>query len=251
MTELYSGTPGSGKSLHAAYRIIEAIEQGKYIIANFPIDMQYFYKRAKKRKKVGSFYFVANSHITPKGLRDFAKANLKPCEEHQCLVVLDECGCIFNPRAWNSKGRQDWIDFLINHRKYGYDILMIAQSDMLVDKQIRPLIEKEYKHRSIKNFQFFGWLLNLLVGGLFIAVEYWYTAKLKCSTSLFKLNKRKANIYNSYKIFDYGEGYQYDENIYSENQIKVAIPMRVKKKGNRSGKGGRGLTPSRAARAQA
>ena len=42
MTELYSGTPGSGKSLHSAYRLIEQIEKGKTVIANFPINMNYF-----------------------------------------------------------------------------------------------------------------------------------------------------------------------------------------------------------------
>ena len=230
MTELYSGTPGSGKSLHSAYRLIEQIEKGKTVIANFPINMNYFNKRVKRKKPVGDFYFVANSEITPKGLRDFAKANLKPCEEHQCLVCLDECGCIFNPRAWNAKGRQDWIDFLINHRKYGYDILMIAQSDMLVDKQIRPLIEKEFKHRAIKNFQLLGALLNFFLRGLFICCEFWYTAKLKCGTSFFRLNRRKANIYNSYKIFDYGEGYSYDENVYKDKQIKPTVASKLKQR---------------------
>lgn len=41
---LYSGTPGSGKSLHATYDLIDYIKSGRGVIANFQVDTSYFKK---------------------------------------------------------------------------------------------------------------------------------------------------------------------------------------------------------------
>lgn len=197
MIELYSGTPGSGKSLHCAYEIISALKMGKNVIANFPIDLGYF-----KKPPRGKFYYIPNSKISIKILKCFSKSRHKAFKENQTLFVLDECGILFNPRSWKDSDRTKWLEFFSQHRKLGYNILLISQADIMIDKQIRAQIEIEHKHRSVRNYKTFGFLISLIVGGLFMNVQYWYPCRLKIGTSFFLYNGKKAKIYDTFRIFE-------------------------------------------------
>jgi zona occludens toxin (predicted ATPase) len=206
MIFLYSGTPGSGKSLHAAYKIWASLKVIKRpVIANFPISFDklsknIFGKRLKDADNIESrFTYLDNQSLTVKYLQDFALEHHKLNREGQTLLIIDECAMMFNSRMWDMKGRQEWIFFFQQHRKLGYDIILIAQHDRLIDRQIRAFIETEYKHRAIKNYKFFGWILSLIFRGLFISIEYWYGTRLRCSSEMFVLNRRKASIYDTFK----------------------------------------------------
>lgn len=238
MIDLYSGCPGSGKSLQAAYRIIEWLEMGKSVIANFPINMGYFEQRIKRKKTVGEFYCVENWQLKPLQLRLFSHKHLEPCKEHQALIVIDECGSLFNTRMWNAADRMEWIMFLQNHRKYGYDIMLVSQSDIMIDKQIRPFIETEYRCRDIRNFRTLGLIVALLCGGhLFCKVEMWYQNGLRCGSEFFFLNKRKANIYNTYKLFDTNINRENSKDLVCEYD-DLAIPKpKIGKKSRKKRKG--------------
>jgi zona occludens toxin (predicted ATPase) len=194
---LYSGTPGSGKSLRAAYKIISWLKSGRGVVANFPIDMGYF-----KKRKTGTFTYLDNQSLTVNALKDYAREHHKPFREHQTLLVIDECAAMFNSRTYGKGDRMDWIFFFQQHRKLGYDVILISQSDRLIDRQIRAFIETEFKHRALKNYKTFGWLVSLISGGLFVSVEYWYGVHLRCGSEFFRLHKKKAAIYDSFKIFE-------------------------------------------------
>lgn len=197
MIRLFSGTPRSGKSLHAAYELIDWILDGHDVIANFPIDKLYF-----KRKPNGRFFYWDNAKFTPERLKLFAETRHIPFKEQQTLVVIDECGRFFNPRLWKDTSRMSWLTFFAQHGKLGYDIILIAQMDKQIDKQVLGLIEEEHKHRAVKNYKWFGKLLDLIMGGLFVDVTYWYPCRLKIGSSFLVLNARKANIYDTFKIFE-------------------------------------------------
>lgn len=199
MIYLYSGTPGSGKSLRAAYKLIESIKIGKSVIANFPIDETYFKPR---KKPYGNFDYVNNQELTVDFLKTYAKLFHEPYREHQTLLIIDECASIFNSRSWDKGDRQEWIYFFQQHRKLGYDVILISQNDRLIDRQIRAFIETEWKHRAIKNYKTFGFLLSSFTGGMFCAVEYWYGMHLRCGSEMFFINRKKAKIYDTYKIFE-------------------------------------------------
>ena len=195
--DIYTGTPGSGKSLHCAYKMIGLLKLRKNLIANFPIDLGYF-----KKKKIGKFLYLNNQELTPKYLKEYAKENHKIGREHQTTLIIDECAAIFNSRSWDKGDRMEWIYFFQQHRKLGYDVILISQNDRLIDRQIRAFIETEYKHRAIKNYKTFGFLLSFFLGGMFCSIEYWYGTNLRCSAEYFLLNRRKAKIYDTYKIFE-------------------------------------------------
>lgn len=211
MITLYTGTPGSGKSLHAAERIFNTlVYDRKPVIANFMINKDIVHYRDAKakakgqRRKTGHFYYFADDVVTPKLLYRFARKFLKPKKESQCLLVLDECSAddLFNCRCWNNKGRSDWITFFRQHRKLGFDVLLITQSDKLIDKAIRSFVEYEIKHRKANNYQLFGKLLGFLSGGaLFFAIEYWYGVREKVGTTLFRYKKYMGDMYDTFKVF--------------------------------------------------
>jgi hypothetical protein len=214
MIMMYTGTPRSGKSLHAAERIYRRMMRGYTVIANFEINMEVF---PPNRKKLGQFICVDNYDLDPEELQRYAVKNLKRTktgiEEGQILLVIDECQMLFNTRDWNVKNRMKWVKFFSQHGKYGYDIILITQFDRMIDRQIRAMVEYEVKHRKIGNFGFIGlaisWMTRILSfgrnRGLFIALTYWYGNRSKLGKEFFQCKPRYMRFYNSYKLFDTAE----------------------------------------------
>lgn len=201
MITLYSGTPGSGKSYHAAKDLIARFRRGGGIIANFPLKVP---DNIKPKKELRVAYWD-NSEITPQRLVAYALKYHKMGVEGQTLIVVDEAQVIFNCRDFHAKDRADWVKFFSQHRKLGFNMLLITQNDRMLDRQIRVLIENEVKHRKLNNYGFGGGVLSLLTFGStwFIAIEYWYGGnKLLLSREVFRYNKRVSEIYDSYRMFD-------------------------------------------------
>lgn len=198
MIYLYSGTPGSGKSLHVARDIRDQLRIKKRpCIANFDINPDTGgYKSL--------FSFVPNDRLTPDFLYDFASKFWKkrPVREDSILLVIDEAQLVFNSRSWNQGQRMDWIEFFSQHRHFGYKIVLIAQFDRMLDRQIRSLIEIETNHRKMGNFGMKGLLLSLpFRGRLFLAVSYYYGLKEKVSTSWLLPRRKYFRLYDSYSRF--------------------------------------------------
>ena len=195
---LYTGTPGSGKSLHATGLVLRMLAKKKYVIANFALS---FTPKEIKRGYDKYFFYMQNSEITVETLVEFAIDHnfFKIMQESQALVVIDEAGGRFNCRetATKNSDRAEWIDLFSQHRKIGYDFILVAQNDRMLDRQIRGYIETEKKHRKVNNFG----PLWLLPFPAFIAIEHWYTAKLKVGSEMFLFSKKVANHYDSMKMF--------------------------------------------------
>lgn len=197
MISLYSGTPGSGKSLHCADTIIRWSRLGYPVIGNFTVDLSR-YKRA-------DYTYCPNHRLTPQFLIDYSRNRFgpKPPKEGSILLVIDECQMLFNAREWQDSYRIGWPAFFQQHRKYGYDIILISQFDRMVDRQIRSLIEYEIIHRKMSNFGIQGKLLSLFFGGnTFIAVKRWYPLRERLGAELFHARKSLYGIYDSYATFD-------------------------------------------------
>lgn len=205
MITLYSGTPGSGKSLHVAYKIIDFVKFGKPVMANFPIDETYFNRGRKKDKpppkRYGTFYYLTPEELTPELLINHARQHHKCGKEGQTLLIIDECSLMFNSRDWKMQDRMSWIRFFQMHRHFGFDIILVCQHDRMLDRQIRAFIETEKKHRNAKNYKIWGMIIYYLTGGLFVSLEYWYGAHLFCGSEFFLLNRKKAKIYNTHAMF--------------------------------------------------
>lgn len=206
----YSGKPGSGKSLHAAKVIDEWVCQGKNVITNFPLNEHFWDKRKKKGKKVGIVLSETRENLLRFGIKGFVgfsknfhKSSDGAMIEKQTLVVFDECQTMFNARTWNEEGRLDWVDLFSQHRKFGFEFILISQNKDKVDKQIRELFQFNYEHRNLKYFKTFGFLLSWIVGGNFFVVIINSMDFGKKDHSEFRIGqKRYYKLYNSYLVFD-------------------------------------------------
>lgn len=193
MISLYSGTPGSGKSLDVARLIYYRIKLGKTVIANFPVDTVQI-----KGQHNGEFVFMDNEQLTPAALIRYSMQ--KPRKEGEILLIIDEAQILFNTREWGKSDRKTWNTFFTQHRKLGYEIVMVAQFDQMLDKQIRALFEYEYIHRKITNYGWRGWLMAPLLGS-FIKVQYWYPVRERVGAETFRFHKKWAAIYDTNRMF--------------------------------------------------
>ena len=207
MIELYSGTPGSGKSLHAAGDIRDALNKrrgvDRPVIANFEVNTEGV-------RRPQAFHYVSNQELTPEWLTTFADdfwmSVDRPFSEDYLLLVLDEVTILFNSRMWQDKGRRgmgdsrmDWLEFFSQHRKYGYRVILIAQNSKMVDNQFRYLIDDEVNHRKVSHMGMIGGLIGGIFGGkLFMRVRYLYQSHERLGMQLNVFNRRDAAMYDSY-----------------------------------------------------
>lgn len=202
MIELYSGTPGSGKSLHAAETIYWRLRKGKPVICNFPVEPGYI------KGYQDTLYCLSNDQITPEVLYEFSNAYFSESgidfQEDSILLVIDEAQLLFNARSWDAVGRAGWLSFFTQHRKYGYLVILVAQNDRMLDRQVRSLIEYENVHRKVSNFGIFGWIVKKLCFNqeVFISVRRWYPLKERVDSYWFLAFKRYYQIYNTRAVFD-------------------------------------------------
>lgn len=224
--DFYTGTPGSGKSYHCAIEIYNAIRNGKNVIGNIEVNTSAIPPKGNQLK--GDYIFINNEEWLNNSIREMKKdkngkirlvqANdVFSCVQglrgyafnfhernkkgqfklHQTLLVLDECSDLFNSRSWNRSDRLTWISFFRQHRKLGYDCILISQDDKSIDKQIRSILETQYLHRNISNYKKMGKMLSFPFGGnLFVTIksQYGYSKKDAKTGSKF--------IYGSNKYFD-------------------------------------------------
>lgn len=202
MIELYSGTPGSGKSLHTAREIRSRLRMHKrYIIGNFAVNT----KAIKKCK--GNYIMVMNDRLTPDRLLQFSRRLSRHLgrrlKEGEILLIIDEAQLLFNAREWQNIARNGWLSFFSQHRHYGFDIILAAQFDRMLDRQIRSLLEYESVHRKVSRFGTIGFFVGLLThDNLYVVVKRWYPIKERIESSMFIGTKRIFSIYDSYNHFD-------------------------------------------------
>ena len=199
---LYSGTPGSGKSLHATDRIYRRLKRGMPVIANYNLD-------SKVIPHPELFHYVDNSELNPKWLVDFAREWFCTHRfgEDRILLVVDECQLLYNSRDWRDEDRKAWLQFYSQHRKYGYCVILVAQFDLMIDKQFRSLLEYEYIHRKVSNFGVVGWLLSLLfLGRMHVCIHRYYPLNQKLGSSWFLARRSLFNLYDSYGDFQRLDG---------------------------------------------
>lgn len=193
MIYLYSGTPGSGKSLDLA-RILYN-NKDSYFIVNFPTTLQ-------QERNRHIFYISDWNKVKPDELAKFSEKYFKnhKFKEGALTIIIDEAQIYFNSREWSKSNRLDWLRFFTNHRHFGFDIILACQNSMMLDRQIRNLIEIEVIHRKINNMGAGGVFVRALFLSptLFIKIRYYFPLKMKEGHEYFRYKKKYAKIYDSY-----------------------------------------------------
>lgn len=225
MIKLYSGTPGSGKSLHIADKIYCLNARRIPIISTMRID-------AKKLKHPELFYYYDIFDLTPSILIDFANSwndshRYSGFKEGYIICIIDEAQLLFNTRDFNVAGRKEWLQFFTMHRHYGYNFILATQWDRMLDKQLRALLEFEVVHRKLKNCGklgfFVSYFLQLVGFGRtpFIAIEKYYPLKEKTGSYLFFGKKRLYKLYNTHEILKTDYNYNTMRKNIQQTNIKI------------------------------
>lgn len=198
MISLFSGTPGSGKSLNAAREIRVFLRDCGDVIGTFPINEKCLFKHTKYQ-----YHYIDIFNLDPKQLIEFALSHerKKPNPEGSFLLVIDEAQRKFNSREWNTKDRGAWITFFAEHRHLGFDIILISQNDRMLDRQIRCLIEYNFVHRKYSQFGIAGRIFSVFTGQ-YVVIKTWVPLKEKISSYFFRGNKQLYNFYDSFQLFD-------------------------------------------------
>lgn len=195
---LYTGTPGSGKSFHAAQDIVRRLKKKGGLICNFPVNEDF----VPKRKRKARVEYWDNSELSAERLVAYALEHHVIGQEGQTMVIIDECQILYNCREFGRKDRAAWVTLFSQHRKLGYNFILITQNDRMLDRQIRALIETEVRHRKLNNYGLGGLLISLTCQTWFIAIDYWYGGnKLKLGSTVFPYQRKYARVYDSYKLF--------------------------------------------------
>ena len=202
MIYLYMGVPGSGKSLYACGQILDALSLGKLVITNFPVSFnhihgkffQWFYGR-------GTVCCCSNDQLTPSFLLHASEYYFSgsAVREGRILLVIDECSLIFNPREWNRPDRKEWLSWFSQHRKYGFDVILICQTGMQLDKQLRPIIESRCTFKKISSFLPFSFSFPIFV----LCTSYYNSrSKENIKVKVFVYHSKWAKVYNSMRLFN-------------------------------------------------
>lgn len=226
MMDLYTGTPGSGKSYDVARLIYHGLRDKKNFICTFEVDLNKV--AGKRKKKLGRFDYIDRYQISPYKLQEHANKYHVHGKEHQTTIVIDEAHLIFNPQHWRNKDTLKWVEFFSLYRHLGYDIILITQHDRLINKQIRSFIDNEYIHRELSNYKLFGKLISRIYGGksgkTFVVIVKWYALPRSpiLSKEMIRLNKKIGSIYDTHKVFNVIEDPDRDESVVEERNDDVA-----------------------------
>lgn len=189
MISVYTGFPGSGKSLHAV-SLIYAHVKGKAMVytnidlAGFGNNPYFEYHDFTWFEKVENVKNCASAHFHDKV---------------KTLFVIDEAQVLFDSRNWNTYGRKEWNIFFSMHRHYKCDIVLVTQSFQNLDKRIRANIEFQCQHVNIKNATKLSHMfLQFFPDFMFLSNKFYANTKeLLCSSWIFA-RKKYIKLYNTY-----------------------------------------------------
>lgn len=201
MITLYTGSPGSGKSLHMAKDIYWHVRMGRKVVANFDINRELF-------RDTSSFEFVPDENFSPATLERIAVEYFENHDfgEGKIAFYWDEAQIRLNSRDW--RNNSEWIRFFTQHRKLGYDVYMVCQNHEMIDKQVRAVVEYEVKHRKVNNVGLFGKCVGAIALGhpVICAVTSWYGAKMRLSAEWMIGTKKFYRLYDTLRMFDGSQG---------------------------------------------
>jgi hypothetical protein len=130
---LVTGKLGTGKSKWCTRRAQIAIREGRRVASN----MDFYLDKLNPRTRKARFCRIPDKP-TVRDLEAIGHGNPESYDEDRNgLLILDELGSWLNSRQSLDGERKAVVDWMIHARKLGWDVLLIVQSAMMIDKQIR------------------------------------------------------------------------------------------------------------------
>lgn len=204
MLYTYTGTCGSGKSYHATKEIIWRLNHNNLVVTNLELDINKllkYHKKLSREQLEKNLVILPNDKITPRALYEIAINNYKRVKKF--LLLIDEAADMFNTREWNKADRMGWLKFFRMHRHLFYDVILVAQSRKMIDKQIAYLFDTDVQHRNISEYGFLGTLCAVFLPKLFVAVGVYVPLKTKSFAQSVWLKKKYYDCYDTFTLKNY------------------------------------------------
>lgn len=130
---LVTGKLGTGKSKWCARRAQQAIKAGRKVASNMDLFLDKLNPSTAKAR-----YMRIPDKPTVRDLEAIGHGNPDSYDEDRNgLLILDELGSWLNSRQSLDGPRKAVVDWFIHARKFGWDVLLIVQAAMMIDKQVR------------------------------------------------------------------------------------------------------------------
>jgi hypothetical protein len=148
MIEMYEGRPGNYKSYSIVKRALEYLGHGGIVAGNvsWKVDGVRAYVLRNFRWRLGDDQFFPLSMAQT---REFWKHIPEGSAERPTLVLLDECGRMWNARDWATVARE-CLDFFALSRHEHTDIILSDQHADNIDRQFRRLVSQYHVLRNFK-----------------------------------------------------------------------------------------------------
>jgi len=154
------GKLGTGKSKFCVWMAKQAAYLGRRIAGNLDIKVEKL--NAKKPPR----YVRIPDKPTAWDLDAIGHGNPNSYDESMNgVLILDELGTWLNSRSFQDKNRAELLDWLIHARKKGWDVYLIVQNVVMIDKQVRESLV-EYSCNCVRmdkvKIPFIGWAIASL-----------------------------------------------------------------------------------------
>lgn len=189
MLSVYTGFPGSGKTLHAVSLIYAHVMGGAHVVSNidlkFSDNAQYYH--------VCDYSWFQNVE----NVKEFCLKHLN--DKYKVLFVIDEAQILFDSRGWSAKGRMEWNVFFSTHRHFKCDLILITQSSASLDKRVRANMEFQQQHINVKNASRLAHIvLQFLPDFMFIANKFYANTRERISSSWIFCQKKYTKLYDTF-----------------------------------------------------
>jgi Zonular occludens toxin (Zot) len=133
-----TGKLGGGKTLWAVTKAFEALDKGLKVASNVDLFPEKILRPWRTQTSVRLMRLP--DYPTRDDMDLLGVGNDTSDEGKNGLLILDECGVLFNARNYKEAGRQDLVNWFLHARKLGWDVMFISQSSAMIDKQIRDAL---------------------------------------------------------------------------------------------------------------
>jgi hypothetical protein len=137
-----TGKRGQGKTLVAVGKIARYMSEGRRIATNLDLYVENLVNASNRVRP-----YRLPDHPCIHDLEALPLGNPDPKNEKKNgLLVLDEASTFLNSRTWDKdkSGRLAVVGWLAQSRKFGWDLIVIAQHVNMIDAQIRESLFEHY-----------------------------------------------------------------------------------------------------------
>lgn len=224
MAIFVEGVRGSGKSKIAVREIQTYLKSGRRVATNLDIKQELLAPGATQYVvRLPDFPRSVDFELLGKSYPELDPDNPDTYDESKFgLVVVDELLTSFNSRSWSDKDRLACVSWMVQSRKLGWRLWLLAQDVDAVDKQLRETLLQEIWHcRSGKNF--FSSPIAGVLFGLFTRPVMQLIAPQGFHILTVYTGKRKDKVHIAarqfYKLYDLHRCYKTSQQFLPDNMV--------------------------------